>query len=98
MQQNPVAYGISISEREADPQLAHKCLALVEEAANILDRCQMIRSTAGNLHVTDLGRIASHFYIKHGTIEAFNSMITNHMSNSEALHVLCSSAEFDQVL
>lgn len=47
--------------------------------------------------VTDLGRIASHYYIKHDTIDNFNSMLFPHLSDSEALHVLCSSAEFSQL-
>ncbi len=47
--------------------------------------------------MTDLGRIASHYYLRHGTIEAFNTMLSAHLSNSDALHVLCSSAEFDQL-
>jgi replicative superfamily II helicase len=47
--------------------------------------------------VTNLGRIASHYYIKHGTIDAFNTMLSPHLSEIDALHVLCSSAEFDQL-
>lgn len=49
------------------------------------------------LQVTDLGRIASHFYLKHGTISAFNTMLTAHLNDIDALHVLCSSSEFDQL-
>ena len=40
---------------------------------------------------------ASHFYLRHGTIEAFNTMLSSHLSESEAYHVMCSSAEFDQL-
>ena len=43
------------------------------------------------------GRIASHYYIQHGTIDAFNRMLAPHLSAADALHVLCSSAEFDQL-
>lgn len=41
---------------------------------------------SGNLAVTDLGRVASHYYIKHGTIQAFNAMLNSHLSESDALH------------
>jgi hypothetical protein len=41
--------------------------------------------------------VASHYYIKCGTIESFNTMLTAHLSDAEALHVLCSSSEFDQL-
>lgn len=74
-------------------------MELVTAAADTLDACMMARfdRRSGNLGVTELGRIASHYYIKHGTIEAFNSMLTPHLSEQEGLHVLCSSAEFDQL-
>lgn len=99
MKQNPVAYGIKLDTLYEDPQLSMERLNLVTNAANILDRCLMVRynEKSGNLGVTDLGRVASHYYIKYSTIEAFNTMLTAHLTDSEALHVLCSSAEFDQL-
>lgn len=71
----------------------------------------------GSLGVTDLGRVASHYYLQHGSIEAFNSMLRMSMSTgsssssssaaasssasccdfAEAVHVLCSAMEFDQL-
>jgi activating signal cointegrator complex subunit 3 len=74
-------------------------LNLVTTAADILDRANMVRYNhkTESLGVTDVGRVASHYYIKYSTIEAFNTMLTPHLSDSEALHVLCSSAEFDQL-
>jgi len=99
MRRNPLAYGINHEDLYDDPQLDKKRLALVTEAAEVLDQAMMIRFDvrSGNLGVTDLGRIASHFYIKHGTIESFNAMLNDHLNETEALHVLCSSAEFDQL-
>jgi len=72
---------------------------LVTAAADTLDACMMARfdRRSGNLGVTDLGRIASHYYIKHGTIEAFNNMLMPNLNEAEGMHVLCSSAEFDQL-
>ena len=69
----------------------------MRNAAIILDQCMMIRydTRSGNLAVTDLGRIASHYYIKYSTIEAFNNMLSSHLTQTEGLHVLCSSTEFD---
>ena len=99
MKQNPVAYGLKLEQLYEDPQLCEERLSLVTKAADILDRCMMTRydNRSGNLGVTDLGRVASHYYIKYPTIEAFNTMLTPHLTDSEALHVLCSSAEFDQL-
>ena len=99
MCRNPLAYGLSFEDVFKDPQLEAKRLDLVKSAAEILDRCMMIRydPRSGNLAVTDMGRVASHFYIKHSTIESFNHMLTSHLNHSEALDVLCSSAEFEQL-
>ena len=99
MGKNPVAYGMSYEEKFDDPQLDKKRQELVREAAETLDKCMMVRfdRRSGNLAVTDLGRVASYYYIKCGTIEAFNAMLSSHMTDAEALHVLCSSAEFDQL-
>jgi activating signal cointegrator complex subunit 3 len=99
MMRNPLAYGLSFEEWNNDPRLEVKRVNLIKDAACVLDRAMMIRYDlrSNNLAVTDLGRIASHYYIKHDTIEAFNTMLTAHLNESEALHVLCSSTEFDQL-
>jgi len=99
MCRNPLAYGLSFEDVFTDPQLENKRLELVKSAAENLDRCMMIRydSKSGNLAVTDMGRVASHYYITHSTIESFNHMLTSHLNESEALEVLCSSAEFEQL-
>ncbi len=99
MRQNPLIYGITYEETFVDPQLETKRLQLVRDAADTLDTCMMTRfdKRSGNLGVTDLGRIASHYYIKHTTVQSFNNMLAPHLSDSDAVHVLCSSAEFDQL-
>ena len=38
---------------------------------------------SGNLYVTELGRVASHFYVKHNTIVIFNEALKRHMSEAE---------------
>jgi len=99
MCKNPLVYGIRLEEVYEDHTLDAKRTELIRAAAQTLDQCTMIRfdPRSENLSVTDMGRIASHFYIKHGTIEAFNTMLTSHLSEEEAMHVMCSSAEFDQL-
>jgi activating signal cointegrator complex subunit 3 len=99
MLRNPLVYGMTMADLQEDSRLEAKRLELVKDAAQVLDRCMMIRydERTGNLAVTDLGRIASHYYIKHDTVQAFNSMLSAHLLDSEALHVLCSSTEFDQL-
>lgn len=38
---------------------------------------------SGNLYVTELGRVASHFYIKHSSIVTFSELLKPHMSEAE---------------
>jgi replicative superfamily II helicase len=38
---------------------------------------------SGQLYVTELGRVASHFYIRHKSIVAFNELLKPHMTESE---------------
>lgn len=99
MQMNPMIYGITYEERERDNQLIKKRTDLIMDAAKILDKNRMVRydPRSGNLAVTDVGRTASHYYIRHETIEAFNDMMNEYVSDAEAMHVLCSAREFEEV-
>jgi activating signal cointegrator complex subunit 3 len=99
MKRNPLAYGIKPEELYDDPQLEKKRKQLIIDAVQILDSCMMIRYDAksANLAITDLGRIASYYYLKYTTIEGFNSMLTPFLTELEAIHLLTSSSEFNQL-
>jgi replicative superfamily II helicase len=57
-----------------DPNLANRRKELIVDAAKKLDSSQMITfdESSGNFGVTDLGRVASHFYIGNETILTIN--------------------------
>ena len=99
MCKNPLAYGIEYETVYSDPTLELKRKELILSAINILDTTLMCRyeKYSGNLGITNQGRIASYYYLKYTTIEGFNTMLAPHISNSDALHVLCSSSEFDSL-
>ena len=99
MCKNPILYGVPYEESYNDPNMQLKRADLVKNALQILDQCTMIRfdPRSENIASTDMGRIASYYYIKYGTVEAFNTMLSAQLSDSESLHVMCSSAEFDQL-
>lgn len=69
----------------ADPALSLKQRALVTDAARALDKAKMMRfdEKSGNFYCTELGRIASHFYIQYTSVETYNEMLKRHMSDSE---------------
>jgi activating signal cointegrator complex subunit 3 len=101
MRRNPMAYGVSYEERSADPQLRNKRVELVQSAARHLDDCRMLRYDArsGNLGVTDLGRVASHFYLKSETIAHFNTHLKPEasMMMADVFDLVCGASELDQV-
>jgi activating signal cointegrator complex subunit 3 len=70
----PTTAGITLAEAESDPHAEARRSALIKMAADTLDDHKMIRYDpgSGNLAATDLGRSASHFYIKHESVYRFN--------------------------
>ncbi len=77
----------------ADPSLSSKQRALVTDAARALDKAKMMRfdEKSGNFYCTELGRIASHFYIQYSSVETYNEMLRRHMNDSEVFkyNLLC---------
>lgn len=73
----------------ADPSLSSKQRALVTEAARALDKAKMMRfdEKSGNFYCTELGRIASHFYIQYSSVETYNEMLRRHMNDSEVTDI-----------
>lgn len=71
MRANPLVYGISHKAYQIDPTLAKHREQLVIEVGRKLDKARMIRfeERTGYFSSTDLGRTASHYYIKYNTIE-----------------------------
>ena len=71
MLRNPTLYGISIDYLEEDPYLEQKRVDLIHSVAMLLDKSNLVKydRKTGRFQVTELGRIASHFYITH--IELF---------------------------
>lgn len=99
MRRNPLEYGISWQEKELDPRLDNHREELVKSAARKLRAARMIRydEASGNFGITDLGRVASHFYIHYLSVETFNAMLKDQMDDGDLLRVLCSAHEFEQV-
>ncbi|XP_051152610.1 DExH-box ATP-dependent RNA helicase DExH14 isoform X2 [Andrographis paniculata] len=100
MKMNPLAYGIGWDEVIADPSLSLKQRALVSDAARALDKAKMMRfdEKSGNFYCTELGRIASHFYIQYSSVETYNEMLRRHMNDSEVIDMLAHSSEFENIV
>uniref|UniRef100_A0A5B7ARQ6 RNA helicase n=1 Tax=Davidia involucrata TaxID=16924 RepID=A0A5B7ARQ6_DAVIN len=100
MKMNPLAYGIGWDEVIADPSLSLKQRALVADAARALDKAKMMRfdEKSGNFYCTELGRIASHFYIQYSSVETYNEMLKRHMNDSEVIDMVAHSSEFENIV
>lgn len=102
MLRNPIVYGISWEDLEKDPMLDGKRLELIIQASKRLDECRMVRfdQVTGNLAVTDIGRVASHYYVVNNSIETFNNFIETEgytHSDEQVFSLVCSAHEFEQV-
>jgi activating signal cointegrator complex subunit 3 len=49
------------------------------------------------LEISDLGRTSSHFYIKYDTVEVFNALMKDVMTEADILSMISQSQEFEQL-
>jgi len=84
MNKNPLAYGINAKEARNDPSMSRQHLKIIKTAAATLDKCQMVRydPVQGTFNSTELGRVASHFYIQYETIQLFNEFFAKAIGKS----------------
>nr|XP_045603528.1 activating signal cointegrator 1 complex subunit 3-like [Procambarus clarkii] len=99
MRKNPQVYGLLYKEAQQDPTLENFRRELLVKASSALDKARMVRYDEGTgyLHITDMGRVASQFYIKYDTIEIFNEFLKAVMNEADILSVIAQSSEFSQL-
>jgi len=96
MLRNPLLYGVPPSALEDDPQLEERRADLVHTAAVTLDAAGLLKydRRSGALAVTELGRIASHYYVTHGTMAAFHEHMKPHHGDIELCRLFAMAEEF----
>uniref|UniRef100_A0A665WR59 Activating signal cointegrator 1 complex subunit 3 n=1 Tax=Echeneis naucrates TaxID=173247 RepID=A0A665WR59_ECHNA len=96
---NPLAYGINHKAYQMDPSLEMYRRELVVESGRKLDKARMIRfeERTGYFASTDLGRTASHFYIRYNTIETFNELFNSQRTDADILSIVSKAEEFEQL-
>jgi activating signal cointegrator complex subunit 3 len=99
MRFNPMIYGVTYRTLEYDPTLMQHRMDLIQIAARNLDKAKMIRydEKTGYLHATDLGRTASHYYIKYDTIEIINEKLKLDLNEKDIFTLISNSTEFQQL-
>ncbi|XP_065353810.1 U5 small nuclear ribonucleoprotein 200 kDa helicase [Cloeon dipterum] len=99
MLRNPTLYGVSYDMLKEDPLLEQRRADLVHTAAVLLDRCGLAKydRKTGALQVTELGRIASHFYCTHDSMSTYNQLLKPTLSEIEIFRVFSLSSEFRNI-
>nr|KAG5691791.1 hypothetical protein BaRGS_003187 [Batillaria attramentaria] len=96
MLRNPTLYGISHDMAKEDPLLQQRRKDLIHTAACQLDRNNLVKydRKTGHLQVTELGRIASHYYCTYESMATYNQLLKPTLSEIELFRVFSLSSEF----
>nr|GLL37108.1 DExH-box ATP-dependent RNA helicase DExH12-like [Ipomoea trifida] len=99
MVRNPSLYGLAADALKSDITLEERRADLVHSAATLLAKNNLIKydRKSGYFQVTDLGRIASYYYITHGTISTYNEHLKPTMGEIELCRLFSLSEEFRHV-
>lgn len=95
----PQLYGVSVDDLETDPLLEKRRADLIHTAASVLDKGNLIKydRKTGAFQVTDIGRIASHYYITQESMATYNQLMKPTLSQIELFRVYSLSSEFKYI-
>ena len=99
MRKNPQLYGITLDDKEDDPELTQRRTDLIHTAASMLDKASLLKydRRTGNFESTDLGRVASHYYLTSGTIQQFNEGLKPTMHDLDVFRLFSMADEFKYI-
>ncbi|KAK9472497.1 Sec63 Brl domain-containing protein [Dipodascopsis tothii] len=82
-----------------DENLVHKRTDLAHSAALLLEKSSLVRydRETGRLMATELGRIASHYYISHGSMATYSQHLRPAMTPIELFRIFSLSEEFKYI-
>ncbi|KAI5466670.1 pre-mRNA splicing helicase [Mariannaea sp. PMI_226] len=98
MLRSPGLYQVG-AEYEEDGALEQKRVDLIHSAAMVLRKSNLIKydEKTGKMQSTDLGRIASHYYITSSSMDTYNNLIQPGITTIEFFRVFALSAEFKYI-
>lgn len=99
MLRQPNLYGISSDEKKQDQLLEQFRANLIHTAAAQLSHCGLLKydKKTGQFQVTEIGRIASHYYCTHETMLNYNQLLKPTLSEIELFRVFSLSSEFKHI-
>ncbi|KAK5134339.1 hypothetical protein LTR08_006519 [Meristemomyces frigidus] len=98
MLRSPALYGVG-ADYDDDETLEQKRVDLIHSAAAVLEKASLVKydKKTGRLQSTDLGRIASHYYITHNSMLTYNMHIQPSVTPIELFRVFALSDEFKYI-
>jgi pre-mRNA-splicing helicase BRR2 len=94
---SPGFYSVGVDyQDEDDGALIQKRADIAHTAAVILEKCHLIKyeRVSGRFQSTELGRIASHYYVTHHSMATYNQHLRATMTTLELFRVFALSNEF----
>lgn len=107
MLKNPELYGIPLDHHQVLPDEGKEDLSLklqrmdiCHTAGILLDKNNLIKydRRTGNFQGTDLGKIASHYYVSYTTIATFNEHLKPTMGDIEICRIFSLAEEFKHII
>ena len=95
MLKSPGLYGVGIDYQEDDVSLIQKHADIAHSATVLLKECQLIKyeHSTGRFQSTELGRIASHYYVTYSLLMTYNQHLHPTVSTLELFRVFALSNE-----
>ncbi|XP_072387732.1 U5 small nuclear ribonucleoprotein 200 kDa helicase [Diabrotica undecimpunctata] len=99
MLRQPTLYGISHDHLKHDQLLEQHRADLIHTAAVLLDKSGLVKydRKTGQFQVTEIGRIASHYYCTYDTMMTYNQLLKPMLSEIELFRVFSLSEEFKHI-
>ncbi|KAJ7709781.1 Sec63 Brl domain-containing protein [Mycena rosella] len=96
MLKSPGLYGVGVDYQDDDTGLIQKRADIAHSAAVLLEKCQLLKyeRSSGRFQSTELGRIASHYYVTYNSMMTYNQHLRPTMSTLELFRVFALSNEF----
>jgi pre-mRNA-splicing helicase BRR2 len=96
MLKSPGLYGVGVDYPDDDTGLIQKRADIVRSAAVLLEKCQLLKyeRTTRRFQSTELGRIASHYYVTYNSVMTYAQHLRQNMSTLELFRVFALSNEF----
>jgi len=98
MIRSPGLYSVG-ADYDNDEALEQKRVDLIHSAAVVLEKAGLVKyeKRSGKLQATDLGRIASHYYITHNSMLTYNHHLQPSISTIELFRIFALSDEFKYI-